>query len=332
MTDTTNTEPAEIAELLSFDESGVQFAWDATSVSNFAKCPRYYKFVNIEGWQPREKSVHLLFGGWYAKALEEYFILTSAGISPEDALCEIITRVLFWTWVYPEDADLDAAPFGDQTPLRGEPGPWESLHNAKTRETLVRSIIWYFEEFGEDDPTEVVHLSDGSPAVELSFAIPLDDEIVYCGHIDRLVKFGEEVYAMDQKTSGTTITPRFFTQFSPDYQMSGYTFAGNIMFENPVSGVIIDAAQIAVGFTAFTRGFVQKPPALLAEWREDLINTIEDARDKTRRGKFTPNFTACDKYGGCSFRKICARAPEHRAAALSQDFVRKPRWDPLKQR
>lgn len=303
-----------MSELLSFNEEGVQFAWDATSISNYAKCPRYYQLVNLEGWQPVEKSVHLLFGGWYAKALEDYFVLRAADWSHDDAIIEIVRRTLIATW------DKETGK------------PWESLHNTKTRETLIRSIVWYFEEFGEDDPTQVVHLKDGTPAVELSFSIPLTDEIVYCGHIDRLVKFGEEVYAMDQKTSGATISKNFFNNFNPDYQMSGYTFAGRIMFEQKVSGVIIDAVQIAVGFSEYTRGFVHKPEPLLEEWREDVIALIERAQQDTARNSFTPNYTACDKYGGCQFRKVCSRIPEHRKRALDADFKQAPRWDPLKQR
>ena len=317
--------------LLSFDESNVQHAWDATSVSNYAKCPRYYELVNIEGWQPLEKSVHLIFGGLYAKALEEYYILKSEGSDSQSALREVVRRTLIRTWEYDKLPGADEYEYREEflTPDTGQ--PWDSLHNTKTRETLIRSIVWYFEEFGDNDVTEVV-IIDGAPAVELSFSIPLTDEIVYCGHIDRLVDFGGNIFAMDQKTSGATISKNFFNNFSPDYQMSGYTFAGSLLWHAPISGVIIDAAQIAVGFTEFTRGFVHKPPQVIAEWRESLIATIERAREDTRNNTFTPNFTACDKYGGCSFRKICSRAPEHRGRALDADFARKARWDPLKQR
>ena len=328
-----------MSDLLSFDENGVQFAWDATSVSNYAKCPRYYKWVNLEGWQPLETSVHLLFGGWYAKALEEFYVLRAEGKTHDEALNEIVYRTLIRTWNYeyaPDDnIDRDRDHWKAQVIDGIEPiednGPWESLHNTKTRETLIRSIVWYFEEFGEDDNTKVM-IVNGEPAVELSFSLPLYDDILYCGHIDRGVIFGDDKFAMDQKTSGATISKRFFEGFSPDYQMSGYVFAGSIMWDTHISGVIIDAAQIAVGFTAFTRGFVHKPPQVIAEWREDVIALIKRAREDTANDHFIPNFTACDKYGGCQFRKICARAPEHRERALSVDFTRKARWDPLKQR
>lgn len=317
--------------LLSFDADNIQFGWDATSVSNYAKCPRYYKLVNLDGWQPLDKSVHLVFGGLYAKALEEYYMLEAEGSTPDEALREIVRRTLLRTWGYDKIEGAAEYEYREEylVPNTGE--PWDSLHNTKTRETLIRSIVWYFEEFGEDDNTEVVVI-DGKPAVELSFTIPLTDDVIYCGHIDRLVDFGGNVFAMDQKTSGATISKRFFEGFAPDFQMSGYTFAGSLLWDAPISGVIIDAAQIAVGFTEFTRGFVHKPPQVIAEWREDVIGIISRAREDTRTGTFLPNFTACGNYGGCQFRKICSRAPEHRERALSADFEKKARWDPIKQR
>lgn len=324
-----------MSDLLSFDENGVQFAWDSTSISNYARCGRYYKFVNIEGWQPVDKSVHLLFGGWYAKALEDYYVLIELkDYTHEEALREVVRQTLIRTWVFDpqEEIEFEDGLFSPgMPPLRGEPGPWQSLHNTKTRETLIRSIVWYLTEFGPNDTTEIVTV-DGKPGVELSFSIPLSDEIIYCGHIDRLVKFGEEIYAMDQKTSGSTISKNFFNGFDPDYQMSGYSFAGSVIFGQQVSGVIIDAVQIAVGFSEYSRGFVHKSKPNLAEWRETTTMLIERAREDTRNDSFLPNYTACDKYGGCQFRKVCSRIPEHRKNALAADFIQAPRWDPLKQR
>lgn len=317
-------------DLLSFNPGGVQFAWDSTSISNYAKCPRYYQLVNLEGWQPIEKSVHLLFGGWYAKALEDYYVLTTAGTSHLDAVREIVRRTLIRTGGFTPKPGATEYEYREEY-LEGEFTPWESLHNTKTRETLIRSIVWYFEQFGDDDSTEIV-IIDNKPAVELSFSIPIGEDTLYCGHIDRLVTFGEETFVMDQKTSGSTISKNFFDGFKLDYQMSGYTFAGTVLFETPVSGVIIDAAQIAVGFTEFSRGFVHKPRPLIEEWLEIIKGLISDAQASTEMGSFRPNYTACDKYGGCQFRKICSRIPEHRSRALEADFIQRPRWDPLKKR
>jgi len=303
--------------LLSFDADGLQFAWDSTSLSSFEKCPRYYQFKHIEGWASPLLSVHLRFGAAYATALEHYFKHLALGDSRDEAIRKIIHEALISTWDYP---------------VSGEPGqPWDSMHNTKTRETLIRSIVWYLDHF-EDDPTSTVILSDSRPAVEYSFKLPLDDGIILCGHLDRLVEYSGGNYIMDQKTTGTTISSRYFADFTPDIQMSTYTYAGKIIFNLPVSGVIVDAAQIAVGFTRFERGFIHRSPGLLNDWYDTSMATIERARAATRENFFPMNRTACGNYGGCEFRKVCSHSPEHRNNFLEADFTRKPRWDPLASR
>lgn len=308
-------------QLLSF-EDGVQFAWDATCISAYQKCPRYYQFAYLEGWRPNLESPHLTFGKHYADALEHYFKHIATGATSDEALRKVVHQALIDTWEYERDED--------GLPIDGTGEPWDSLHNTKTRETLIRSIVWYFDHF-EDDPAPTITLPDGTPAVEYSFSLPVDNDVVFCGHIDRLVDYNG-TYVMDQKTSGTKITPRYYEGYTPDVQMSMYTWAGKIIFDLPVKGVIIDAAQIAVGFTEFSRGFVPRPKQSLDEWYDNTMATIEHAREATRNNTFRMNPQSCGNYGGCQFRKVCSRIPEHHPNLLAADFHKSERWDPLKRR
>jgi len=308
-----------MSALLSFAPSGLQTAWDATSLAAFEKCPRYYYFRHIKGWQPINRSVHLTFGGIYASSLEHYHKHVAAGMTKQEATRLVLRQAMVDTWIYPAD------------PEDGPGTPWESFHNAKTRDTLLRSIIWYLDQFA-DDNTPTVILSDGTPAVEYSFTVPFTKDYLYCGHIDRLVEYSGGIYVMDQKTTGSTLTAKFFSNFTPDIQMSGYTWAGKIIFNLPVSGVIIDAAQIAVGFTRFERGFIHRPQSLLDEWYENSLTTIEAAKAAHESNHYRMNRTACGNFGGCEFRKICSRAPEHRDNILAAEFTRETQWDPLQRR
>jgi hypothetical protein len=49
-----------------------------------------------------------------------------------------------------------------------------SLDTARTKETLVRSVVWYIDEY-KDDPLKTALLPNYQPAVELSFKIPVFD-------------------------------------------------------------------------------------------------------------------------------------------------------------
>ena len=309
--------------LLSFDDQGTQFAWDSTSIKLAETCLRKYKYKMLDGWQPARKSVHLLFGGWYASALEHFHKYRADGQSLEDARANIVHEALIDSWIFEQDEN------GARIDDSGE--AWESDHNAKTRPNLIRTLIWYIEQFA-DDPCETVILSNGQAAVEHSFRLDADNGIVLSGHLDRLVLYGGKPYIQDQKTTGTTITPRFFEQWSPDTQMSLYSFAGRAIFDIAVKGVIIDGAQIAVGFSRFERGFTFRSPDQLDEWYDNAMSHILRAREATEENYFPMNTSSCGNYGGCEFRNICNKSPHVREQFLKGDFVKGERWDPLRVR
>jgi len=296
-----------------FDYDGNQFAFDSTSLGWSETCPRLYQYNMIDGWSRRHGNVHLEFGGHYATALEHFHKHLAAGLSREEALRIVVKEALTNTW----DAE------------HSRPVEWD--HHAKTRPNLLRTIIWYVDHF-DPDPLHTVILPDGRPAVEYSFTLELADNILYCGHIDRLVEYNGDVYVQDQKTTGSTVTSRYFDRYAPDVQMSGYASAASIFYQSPVKGVIIDAAQIAVGFSRFERGFTFRTPGQLEEWRTDTLNHIATIRRHTEAGYYPQNRTSCDKFGGCAFRGACSRSPEVRPAFLRADFEQTRTWNPLEKR
>lgn len=304
-------------------ESGVQFGWDSTSIKLVEECMRKYKYKMIDGWTSPELSVHLIFGAHYATALEHFHKHRAQGVDFEEAVHLVVLEALVATWNYDKDEEGNAIP--------GTGSAWHSLHNFKTRENLIRTIIWYLEQFSDDSMTTLI-LSDGKAGVEYSFALPVDDDIILSGHLDRMVEYAGHPYVQDQKTTGSTITPRYFEGYNPDTQMSMYTFAGKAIFGIPVKGVVIDAAQIAVGFTRFERGFTFRTDGQLNEWYDTTMWRIEEARRMTRENFFPMNAQACNNYGGCPFRQVCSRSPEVRDQFLKAQFVQGERWDPLRSR
>lgn len=335
-----------------FDASGAQFAWDSTSIKLAETCLYKYYLKMHAGWGPATKSAHLIFGAHYATALEDYHKAIADGVDREQAVRDVVHQALCDTWEYDDCSHCEGsgeitfhqiAPAGahpspvicDNCDGTGnEPGsgqPWTSDHNLKTRGNLIRSIIWYLDHF-RDDPCETVILSSGKAAVEYSFKLPVDNDIVLSGHLDRLVTYADHLYVQDQKTTGTTISARFFDGFNPDTQMSLYTLAGKAIFGLPVKGVMIDAAQVAVGFTRFERGFTFRAEDQLQEWYEGAMHTIEAARTATHEGYFPMNPSSCGNYGGCEFRHVCSKSPSVREQFLKGDYVKGEIWNPLRPR
>ena len=297
---------------------GLQLAWDSTSLGLMKECPRKYYYANVEGWAPRTKSVHLTFGLHYHSALERYDHAKAAGKTHREAQLLALDHALNATW----------------DPIKKR--PWISDDSNKNRLTLIRSIIWYLEQFA-DDPLKTVILDNGKPAVKLSFRFEMgltsqtNESFILCGHFDRLVEWEGDHYILDRKTSKSQINSDFFDKFSPDNQMSTYAFAGKVVYKVPVKGIIIDGAQIAVTFTRFQRGQVHRSEDQLEEWFEGVKWTLFHAQQYAEAQYWPMNEKACGNYGGCAFRSICSRRPAMRQEWLKAGYYLR-QWNPLEVR
>lgn len=292
---------------------GLQIAWDSTSLGTLKTCPRKYQLSIVEGWSPRRTSVHLLFGQYYHSALEAYDHARSAGEDHEEAVRKAVHRAMRDTW--------------------HDGRPWQSDDQYKNRWTLVRTVVWYLEEFA-NDVARTVQLASGKPAVELSFRFATDytaqdgTPFLLCGHMDRLAEFNDSTYVFDRKTTKTTISPSFFEGFSPYNQFTLYALAGKVVYGTEVSGVVVDGAQVAVGFSRFERGFSPRKHDQLEEWYGELGTWLRLAEHFARTQSWPMNDTACGNYGGCPFRGVCSKPPGTRQMWLKSEFTKRT-WDPL---
>ena len=299
----------------------LQVAWDNTSVSALKECPRKYYYTIVLGFQPRTLSIHLTFGLIYHRALELYDHARAQGQDHESGVRVATRHCLIATW-------------NPQTRR-----PWDSQDSYKNRFTLTRSVVWYLEQF-QDDPLETVILANGKPAVELSFRVetnystPEGQPYLYCGHLDRLAWLGGgpgegDPWIVDRKTTKSTLGEWYFESFTPNAQFSGYVFGGKIALALPIKGLIVDAAQIAVGFSAFQRSPVTRSPGQIQEWYTDLGQWLRVAEGYAEANYWPMNESSCGNYGGCSFREICSHGPGNtRDTWLSKTMSRRT-WDPL---
>ncbi len=318
--------------------TNIQFAWDSTCLGYIKQCPRLYQYTIIEGWSPKDESVHLRFGSEYHQAIQEYDIARAKGLLHEDAIRQAVWDLLKRT------SDWNV----DETTKAG---------NYKNRRTLLQLVVDYFD-FFKDDPAQTFILENGKPAVELSFKFELDwgpkggrikdlhesleehgslgQPYLLCGHLDRVVTFSDHLFVLDHKTTTTAPGPYFFNQFEPNNQMTLYTLAGKVIIDSPVRGVIIEAAQILLEKpNRFVRGFTYRTQDQLDEWVGDLHYTLQLAEYYAEMNYWPQNDTACDKYGGCRFREICSKSPGVRETFLKADFnklEKEDRWNPLKPR
>jgi len=318
----TQTHPLITRETLRERKSfrqGRQVAWDSTSLGSLKRCARYYFLSIVEGWAPKGARVHLDFGGWFHEAMEifDHGRVADGGLTDE-VLVRAVRHMMNVSCRRDEDGRFV--------------GIWESGHESKNLESLIRSVVWYFDHYRED-VFEVVRLANGRAAVELSFNFSLPftldgEDLAYCGHLDALGKYGGETYFLDRKTTGSALTERFFKQFSPNVQMSGYAFASRVAFEVPAMGGIVDALQIGVGFTRFGRQIILASDSQLDEWLEGTRDYINLAAQFADANRWPMNENACGMYDGCQFLGVCSKSPGVRDRFLESGFERRS-WDPL---
>ncbi len=321
-------DPAALSETPSpfLPGTNILYAWSSTTLGLLKECPRKFQYTVIEGWQSRDESIHLRFGIEYHHALQDYAIARAEGQRHEDAIHDTVralqSRVHDWN--------------PDRTTRAGK---------YKNRETIVGLVLDYLDHFGADDPAATYILDDGSPAVELTFKFELDwgpaegtEGVPYllCGHLDRVVTLHDDLYVMDRKTSLSALGSYYMDQWTPSNQMTLYALAGKVMLNQPVKGVIIDAAQVLLEKPhAFARGFAYRTEDQLSEWLVDLRYYLREAEDYATANYWPQNDTACNKFGGCQFREVCSASPHVREAYLADRFDRgdhNAAWNPFYER
>jgi len=305
--------------------TSIQWAWDSTSLGDLKKCMYYYFLTHIEGWRPKEESIHLRFGIETHTAFQNYDEYRTSGMDHEEALNLVVREILYSA----HDWDVDTS-----TPAGA----------AKNRKSLMYLVVLYLDHYQDDKATTYIR-PDGRPATELSFRFELDyspqgwdQPYTLCGHLDKMVMFNDEIFGKDYKTTTSQLDDRYFAQYEPNNQMSFYTLATKVVFDANVKGIIVDAAKLAKDHPEkpeFARRFTYRSSDQLDEWTRDLAFWLRLAEQCAHSGHWPQNDTACDKYGGCRFREICNKSPQVRERFLAAGFTQLPkdqRWNPLRTR
>lgn len=331
-----------------------QTAWDASSLNVLQECPRKYQYSILEGWRTLGNVLGpLTFGSIYHNSLERIEKLEAAGTPHEDAILIGVREAMAQSGTYEACSTLDAEPkweaidWRDANDCRAHAEievrftPWPSIDTKRTRETLIRSIIWYFEEYSPDSlPVLELDRGDGKgprPALELSFSFspnfqsPSGRPILWCGHIDKLASFNLIPMVVERKHTAQSLGSYYFDNYTLNNQITGYILAGQVLFGVQLGGAVIDAAQVAVGFTRFQRSLQYRSEPQVAEWLRNLRYWVALAEHYAEINFWPMNFTACNHYGGCRYRAVCSMPESMRAQALATHFIQQ-RWNPLELR
>ena len=318
---------------------GLQTIWDSTSYAAFCRCPWEYHLSMMQGIDTKHRSRHLTFGIAWHSALERFHQLRAQGESHETAVEWTVAETYYRQLRTPVERELYESGFHEEC----LPDPMPGKREVKTPRALVRSLVAYLDHY-RDDPYHTVLLPSGRAAVELSFRVPIPDTpFWYGGHFDRVVaeapldlrnppKTLPNVWVLDYKPAGDSLTEYYFDQFRNSIQFKAYNIGGRVGLPVPAKGVIVDAIRIQATGCEFARQKLVFHDSQLEEFVVGFKARMRQAEQYAHTGEWPMNEASCMRRAGfCQFHQVCTKSPAVRASMLSADFTQRV-WDPSKNR
>jgi len=296
-------------------EGNIQLIWNPSQFDDIQKCEYYYKLRNIDRWgKPRLAATPAGFGTAVHAILSKYDAsisnLTLAGFSRQQ-VWEKAQRIALM------DAALEAPKMIDNTDKR------------RTPEALIRTVIWYTEQYKDDNMTTLLLEGPDGPIPALEVRIPptpLNDRYYWGGIIDKIGVIDEKNYIVDRKTTTTTVDSSYFVnRFTPDNQITGYMWSLQEGLGIEIAGFIIEAIQLMADSCRIVRFPVPRNPQQIEDWKFNAIKTMERAEYCAKDNYWRDQFPSCSLYGGCEFRGICSVAKSLHNAYLESSFIKRER-------
>lgn len=303
--------------------------WDATTLADFLKDPASYYLSRVKGWRSRYPAPPLVYGVMVQSALERYDRIRGAGGSTREGLDAALDYAIEEAknpLGYGYTLDEISAEFGN---------PRQKNH--RTLKTLLRTIVWYEAEYGDDDPAQIITMN-GTPAVEVPFRIPLPiktpygENYILAGHMDAAVDMLGNKFVMERKHTVTTIGKSYLDGWKANTQFSTYALVGSSVLGEPVDGILLDAIQVGVNFSRFFRKEILRTKGQQDEFLNSVMLWIKQAEYMAENKHWPINEGGLSMYGGSSFRNILTMDPAHRERYLEEHFYQEEPWTPLTER
>lgn len=299
---------------------------DSSSLSSFV-CPRKWFYANCVRLTPFKKSVHLHAGGAVAEML---MVVRNAywrdKKSKEQSMFEGVRAFIrFW-------GDYEVNP--DDFP-KNSTAKYKDFYNT------IAAVFDYFEVYSLDtDHIRPLIRENGDPAVEFTFAIPLDvmhpetgQPIIYGGRCDLIGKYAGMTAVVDEKTT-YSFSGDYAKQFQMRGQFIGYTKAAQLSGINTrtaiVRGIGIQQTQ-----TTHREVVLTFPQWQIDRWYSQMLKKVAYLAEQYDSWKawgldfdeaFPLNYgDTCASWGGCEYMDLCTSdEPESWYPSFAVN-----KWNPL---
>ena len=304
-----------------------------SSIDTIQNCLRKSYYNLHEKWKPTEESPATLFGSGVHKALEVFYAgdINSRKVFP----LEVYELMSFGNTVPEEEEELTLRAF---RAFLKTIEPLSALPETDKRSPLNGAwIMWnYFKTF-QNDPY-VAMVDEKGPMCERFFSMPLyeDENLVidYFGTVDAVLQHTstKEILVCDHKTTsflgfgGSS----YFDRARPAHQYSGYLLGAREVFGLDTNTFMVSIVEVkgrpktAKGQgPSFPRQLTTRDEDDFVEFREAVVYSVKAYLEAQRSGLWPLGpINACESYGNCSYRSVCATPRSLRGNVLSAKFNR----------
>lgn len=262
--------------------------FDSSKLKCYLECPRRFYWRYVRHLVPLHEQAALSFGA-----------------AIHDAL-----------FIWHQKNDLDAA-------IEAFHNSWDDLEGQTLRshEKGEELLIRYARRYPPNrEPFKFV----GGLEVKVQIQI---NGITYGGRIDGIVEWGGMNLILDHKTA-TRMGPKYFNQFRPDLQMTGYAFMASQLMQKTMHGIVINVLYFTTKTYDFFREISSREPFEYQEFVQIVTSVANEilSLDWDERRSWRPNWTSCGDWGGCDYRELClCEDPE----SLADTMYRYEVWHPF---
>lgn len=285
--------------------------WDNTMLADASDCEQKANVRFFHHLRPSTPNVHLHAGQAFAKGIEALRQHTYPP-SGADAVGEATKALL------------------------NHYGTFEAGDSAKSLTGMLGALGSYVEQYNPETDHLKPLMLNGKPAVEFSFAHPLDihhpvtgEPLIYCGRFDMLGVLNNDpqsLFVVDEKTT-TQLGATWAKQWQLRSQFMGYVW-GAKKFGHPVIGAIVRGISILKRSYGHAEAIVYYPQWMIDRWYDQIHHKLARLIEAWKNDKWQYNFSlTCSAYGGCPYRMLCeSENPDQ----WLDPYYQVSAWDPMK--
>ena len=287
---------------------------DSTIRSSYVSCHTkgYWSFGRKLG--PTGASTDLIAGGAFARGLE---ILRIKFYGPEKLPLEQALEAGMM-------AAIEA--YGDHQPADNK--------SQKGVDRVVHALAYYVEAFPPaTDKIQPCYDTDGMPAVEFTFSVPLPIlhpetglPFLYAGRFDMKGLYNTQLVGVDEKTT-SQLGPTWNNKWNMRGQFTGYVWA-LLTYGLPAVGMIVRGISFLKNGFGHSEAIQMRSQWQVDQWYQQLLADVENMKRAWENNWYDQNFDeSCAEYGGCPFQRLCL---SHNPENWIEGHYTTRDWGPLK--